>query len=200
MRRLGTTVVTLSLTLGVLLVGAVSAAKFNKKLDIGQKAPEFAGLEGVDGQKHSLADFANSKVVVLVFTGNECPVAQSYEQRFIEFQKKYAEQGVSLIAINVEGHSSVDPLKQHADERAFNFPYLLDSNQESGKAFGATVTPHLFVLDQERKVAYMGAFDDNFILSEVKHNYLLDAVDALLTGQQPEVTETRAKGCAIQYR
>jgi hypothetical protein len=81
----------------------------------------------------------------------------------------------------------------------FPFPYLHDADQSVGRGFGATSTPQLFVLDGERKIAYMGAFDDNMIESEVKHHYLIDAVDALLAGKKPEVTETRARGCSIEY-
>jgi len=202
MKRVWVSATLLSMILGVVFAGVVSAARFNKKVDIGQKAPSFEDLAGVDGKQHSLADYDDKKIVVLIFTGNECPVAQAYEQRFNEFQEKYRDKGVALIAINcnLEDYDNIDAMKKHAAERDFKFAYLHDDTQASGKVFGATVTPHLFVLDSDRNIAYMGAFDDNMLLDQVKHNYLPDAVDALLAGKQPEVTETRQKGCGIQYR
>ncbi len=202
MKRIWVSAVLFSVVFGVVLASVTSAARFNKKVDIGQQAPSFENLQGVDGKQHSLADYKDAKIVVLIFTGNECPVAQAYERRLIEFQKEYGKKGVAVIAINcnLEEYDNIDAMKKHADERGFNFAYLNDETQASGKAFGATVTPHMFVLDQDRKIAYMGAFDDNMLLNEVKHNYLPDAVDALLAGEEVEVTETRQKGCGIQYR
>lgn len=202
MKRVWLSAALFSIVLGVVLAGAASAARFNKKVEIGQQAPSFEDLEGVDGKQHGLGDYEDAKIVVLAFTGNECPVAQAYEQRFKQLQEEYGEKGVVFVAINcnTEKYDNLEAMKKHAAERDFNFDYLSDPSQESGKAFGATVTPHLFVLDQDRKIAYMGAFDDNMLLGEVKHHYLVDAVNALLAGKDPEVTETRQKGCGIQYR
>lgn len=187
----------------IALTNAVQAAKFNKKVDVGQQAPDFEGLAGIDGKSHSLGDYKDSKVVILIFTGSECPSAQSCVDRFKQIQREYAEQGVQVIAIcsTVDEAQSLDKMKQYATDREFNFPYLSDVTQEAAKAYGATCTPHAFVLDHERHIAYMGAFDDNALFADkVKRSYVRDAVDALLAGKTPEIREMLQKGCAIEYK
>ncbi|HUG91688.1 MAG TPA: thioredoxin family protein [Planctomycetaceae bacterium] len=186
----------------VLLAVAASAADFNKQLDIGDKAPAFADLEGTEGGRHALADFADSKLVVVAFTCNTCPMAKAYEERFIAFDREYQDQGVAFVAINCNPGpaDALLAMKERAEERGFDFPYLADPGQNVGRAYGATVTPHLFVLDPDRRVAYMGAFDDKQDPAKAKRHYVRDAVEALLAGREPEITETRQFGCAIEYR
>jgi peroxiredoxin len=168
---------------------------------IGQQGPAFNGLEGVDGKTHSLDEYADAKLVVLVFTCNHCPVAQAYQDRLIELAEDYQGKGVQVVAINV---NNIEPdklpaMKERAAEKGFNFPYLYDPSQEIGREYGATVTPHVFVLDQDRKVAYMGSVDDNQNPDNVTQHYLRDALDALLAGQTPETTSTKQFGCGIKY-
>lgn len=181
--------------------GAV-AGKFNRVLNIGDPAPDFEKLEGVDGKTRSLKDFADADALVLVFTCNHCPVAQAYEQRMNEFLKSVVGQKVRLVAINcsLEPADSLEKMKEHAAERKLQYPYLSDPSQDVGRAYGATVTPHVFVLDRNRKIAYMGAFDDNFVEDRVEEHYVSDAVKAVLAGKTPEVTESRQKGCSIEYQ
>jgi peroxiredoxin len=174
--------------------------KFNKVLSIGDAAPDWADLPGVDDKSHSLADFREAKVVVVVFTCNHCPVAKMYEERLMEFARKYEEK-VQVVAISVS-HNGADGLakmKTRAAEKGFPFPYLYDESQKSARSYGATVTPHFFVLDGDRKVAYMGAFDDNFDRDKVEKHYLADAVEALLVGNEPRAKESLQRGCAIEY-
>ncbi len=189
----------------VALMGVASqlpAAKFNKVLDIGKPAPEWADLAGVDGRRHGLDDFKDSKLVVVVFACNHCPVVKAYERRLIRFVDDYRDKGVELVAISVCKLQSdgLAQMKVRASESGFNFPYLIDPSQKIARAYGATCTPHLFVLDEKRHIAYMGKIDDNFEESKIGEHFLRDAVDALLAGKQPEVTETRQIGCAIEYR
>ena len=180
---------------------AVAAAKFNRKVDVGQKAPDWKDLKGTDDKPHSLADYKRAKVLVFTVTCNHCPVAQIYEERFNEFAKTYKEKGVEFVAVccGQEPVDSFDEMKKRASEKKFTYPYLHDADQSVGRSYGASSTPQLFVLDGERKIAYMGAFDDNENASKVKHRYVLDAVDSLLAGSKPEVTETRPRGCGIVY-
>jgi len=177
------------------------AGKYNKKLNIGDPAPTFRGLVGIDDKTHSLDDYRDAKVVVICFTCNHCPVAVAYEDRFIQFVKDYKDKGVAFVAINVNTIRAdrLDKMKERAEKKGFNFDYLYDPSQKIGRAYGATVTPHLFVLDGQRRIAYMGAFDDSKNPNRVKHHYVKDAVDALLAGQTPPVTETRQFGCSIKY-
>jgi peroxiredoxin len=178
------------------------AADFNKRVDIGDKAPAFADLEGTDGKRHGLADFEDKKLVVVAFTCNTCPMAKAYEQRFVEFSRDYRDKDVAFVAINCNtGPADQLPaMQERAAERGFEFRYLHDPKQGVGRAYGATVTPHVFVLDKERRIAYMGAFDDKQDAAKAKRHYVRDAVESLLAGDEPEITETRQFGCAIEYR
>lgn len=179
----------------------VEAGKFNKKLKIGDAAPDWSRLAGTDDKEHALGDY-KSKLMVLVYTCNRCPVAQSYEERLVKFAADYRDQGVAVVAINVNGGKaeSLAMMKSRATEQSFGFDYLKDSSQESAKAYGARTTPTVFLLDQDRKVIYMGAFDDNWQAeAAVEHHYLIDAVSAALAGKKIEVAETLSAGCGIPY-
>jgi peroxiredoxin len=191
--------------LAILLVFACSdsarAAKYNRKVDVGKPGPKFEGLMGVDGKSHSLDDYKSAKVLVIAFTCNHCPVAQMYEDRFIRFARAQKKRGVVFIAISSSllPPDSLDKMKERANQKGFDFPYLSDSTQEVGRAYGATVTPQLFVLDRERNIAYMGKFDDDIEPEKAQRSYVRDAVHALLDGKRPDPDETRATGCGIEY-
>ena len=180
---------------------AAGKAKFNKVLKIGDKAPDWTDFPGVDGKTHSLGDYREAKALVLVFTCNHCPVAKQYEERLIQFAKELEKQ-VQVIAISVSHNAAdrLDKMKSRASDKKFPFPYLFDESQHSARAYGATVTPHFFVLDSDRTIAYMGAFDNNvFDPEKVEKHYLVDAVDAVLAGNEPQVKESLQRGCAIDY-
>jgi peroxiredoxin len=181
---------------------AEGGGKFNKKIKIGAPAPTFAGLPGVDGKTHSLSDFKDKDVVVLVFICNHCPVAGAYEQRLIDFTKKYVGERVALVAINVntDEEDSLPNMIVRAKEKGFSFPYLYDETQKIGRALGATVTPEFFVLNKERKLAYMGGMDDAANPKNVTTNFLVPAVEAALKGAVPAISETAARGCNILYQ
>lgn len=170
-------------------------------VEVGAKGPAWVDLEGVDGERHSLADLEKAKAVVVVFTCNHCPVAKAYEERLAQFQQDYADKGVELVAINVNNGKAdkLPAMKERAKEKGFEFAYLYDPSQEIGREYGATVTPHAFVLDRERNVAYVGAIDDSMKADKVKAHYLRDAVDAVLAGKAPETTSTPPAGCGIAY-
>ena len=187
----------------VLLAAAASpalAGKHNKKLSIGDKAPAFSGLQGIDGKTYSLSDLGDKEAVVLVFTCNHCPVAQAYNERFNEFAKEYEGKKVAFLAINVDKSESVDVMKKFAKEEDLKYVYASDESQKSGRDYGATVTPHVFVLNKDRKVAYMGAWDDSPMNADkVEKTYARDAVDAVLAGRTPDEAETLQVGCGIRY-
>jgi peroxiredoxin len=178
---------------------ALAGGAFAAELEIGAKAPSFSGLPGVDGKECSLDAMKDAKAIVVCFTCNQCPVAVAYEDRFVAFQKKYADKGVKFIAINANKNSeNLEVMKTRAEEKGFNFPYVFDASGKLATEYGARVTPHIFVLDGERKVAYVGAFDDSQVKPS-KH-YVADAVDAILAGKKPDVTNTKAVGCGINNR
>jgi peroxiredoxin len=164
-------------------------------LEIGAKAPEFKAT-GVDGKEYTLASTKQAKATVIAFTCNHCPVAIVYEDRFIEFQKRYSNKDVKFIAINVNSSEDLKAMKERAEEKGFNFPYAYDETGDSARAFGAKVTPHLFVLDANGLLAYQGSFDDK--TKEPTVSYIDKAVEAVLAGDKPEVTSTKPFGCGIK--
>lgn len=170
------------------------------KLEIGAKAPDFSGV-GVDGKTYELSSFSDAKAVVVVFTCNHCPVAKAYEDRLIKLQKDYKDKKVRLVAISVNDRDGdrLPGMKERAEDKGFNFPYIYDESQESGRAYGATVTPHVFLLGPERKIAYQGAVDDNNNPKKVEKHYLRDAIDAVLAGEEVPETVTRQRGCSIKW-
>ncbi len=173
------------------------AQEVDTVLKTGDKAPAFKAT-AIDGQEVTLKDFSDADVVVVVFTCNSCPVAVAYEERFIEFVEKYKDKNVQFVAINNHRGEDVEAMAKYAKEKGFNFAYAYDGSGESARAYGATVTPHMFVLDSELKVAYQGAFDDTY-RSEPTENYVIDAVDALLSGESVPVSYKKAFGCGIKF-
>ena len=192
----------LALVAGVALIAPVEAGQYNKKLNVGDPAPSWSDLPGTDGKKHSLADFKDKAVVVVVFTCNSCPTAVGYEDRIIALAKKYQDKGVAVVAFNVNTipEDKLDKMKERAKKKGFNFPYLYDESQKVAKDFGASYTPEFFVLDRGRKVVYMGAMDDRNDAKLAKENFLEPAIDAALKGERPAKGETLARGCLIRWK
>ncbi len=172
---------------------------------IGDTAQDF-NLKNVNGKNVSLAGIKNAKGYIVIFTCNHCPYAIAYEQRIIELHQKYAPLGFSVLAINpndkdVQPADSYDNMKKLAKQKKYPFPYLYDETQEVAKAFGATRTPHVYVLDKDRVVRYIGAIDDNSEdPSMVKEKYVGSAVDALIGSQEVAVKETKTIGCSIKWK
>ncbi len=173
-------------------------------LQAGDPAPTFR-LKGTDGRMHSLADYAEKPVLVVIFSCNHCPYVQAYEDRMVAIQRDYQERGVQLIAVNSNDDThypedSFEEMVTRAREQAFNFPYLRDASQDVARAYGATHTPHLFVFDRERRLRYTGKIDDNWQTpSAVMRQYLRDALNALLQGSAPAEAATHAIGCTIKW-
>ncbi len=192
-----------TLALWITAATAAQAGKYNPVLDIGDTAPAWNKLPGVDGKAHSLADLKDKQVVVVVFTCNTCPYALDYEKRLIQFAKDYCgpEGKVALVAINVNRvpGDRLKDMQDRAEKYGYNFPYLYDESQKIAKDFGATFTPEFFVLDRDRKVIYMGAMDDNPSGDMIKVKYVEEAVQAALAGEKPKTAETVAVGCLVRY-
>ncbi len=176
---------------------AVAAPVF--AADPGEKAPDFKGLKGVDGKELALGDLKDAKAVVVCFTCNICPVSVAYEDRFVEFTKKYKDKGVAFVAINCNTKTEdLAAMKTRAEDKGFNFPYVFDESGKTATEYGARVTPHLYVLDGKRTIQYVGAFDDK--QKEPSKHYVADAVDAVLAGKTVETATTKAFGCGIQNK
>ena len=189
---------------GLVLISSVLAAgncHAANKLGIGDVAPQWNGLTGTDGKSHSLADYKEAKAVVVVFTCNHCPVAKAYQDRLVAVQKDYKDKGVQVVAICVSKGSADDleAMKERAVSAGFNFPYIYDPTQQVGRDYGAKCTPHTFVFDKDRKLAYVGAIDDNMDADKVEKHYLRAALDSLLDGKTVETVTTSPVGCGIHY-
>jgi thiol-disulfide isomerase/thioredoxin len=199
--------------LWLLAAWVAAAEEAPKTLEIGMKAPDFR-LEGVDGRWHALKDFAASKMLVVVFTCNHCPTAQSYEGRLKQIVVDYRTRGVALVAIspndenairlNELGHTDLSDsfaeMKIRAAYQKFNFPYLHDGDKHGvARAYGPTATPHVFVFDAARTLRYVGRVDDSERESYVKTKDLRNALDALLAGRAVPVEKTKAFGCSIKW-
>src|SRR5205823_1502121 len=146
-----------------LLIAAlgVSAQAGGTKFGIGSSAPNFKDLPGVDGKKHALSDYKKD-VLVICITCNHCPVAVAYEDRIIEFNKKYGKK-IDFVAVNVNNLEAdkLDKMKIRAQEKGFNFPYLYDESQELARSLNAKVTPEFYVFNKDRKLVYWGPLDNS---------------------------------------
>ena len=171
----------------------------------GDKATDFK-LKSVDDKMYSMSDYKDAKGFIVVFTCNHCPFAVKYEDRVIELAKKYKSKGYVLLAINpndpsVVPEDSFEKMKERAKEKGFTFPYLFDEGQKIFPQYGATKTPHVFLLDKNLIVKYIGAIDDNVEdASAVKEKFLENAIATLEKGQEPEVPLTKAIGCSIKVK
>ena len=172
---------------------------------VGEQASDFS-LKNVDGSMVSLKDYKGVNGYIVVFTCNTCPYAVMYEDRIIELHNKYASQGYPVVAINpndpsVKAGDDFGSMVSRSKEKNFPFKYLFDEGQKVYPAFGATRTPHVYLLDANRYVRYIGAIDDNAQNpSEVKIKYLEDAIGALKGGNNPDPAETKAIGCTIKVK
>ncbi|MDZ4781970.1 MAG: thioredoxin family protein [Planctomycetia bacterium] len=183
-----------------LFASTAHAGEFNKVLSVGDAAPAWKNLPGVDDKEHALADLPEDKLVLVVFTCNSCPVAVKYEGRIADFARTHADD-VVVVAINVNrvAEDSLPKMKERAEQEKFPFAYLYDDTQQIAKDFGATGTPEFFLLNKERQLAYLGGMDDNDDPAMVTKHYLEDAFQAVLQGKTPETAETYAQGCRIRF-
>jgi len=202
-----------ALFLFILVVPAFCDEGGPPTLAVGAAAPDFC-LPGIDGQNHCLKDYAASKVLVLAFTCNHCPTAQLYEGRIKQLAEDYRDRGVGLVAIEPNNPAAVrldemgytdvgdsfEDMKVRAAYRQFNFPYLYDGEtQKVARAYGPTATPHLFILDAERKLRYEGRVDNNPREPLVKMRDARNALDALLAGKPVAVAKTPSVGCSTKW-
>jgi peroxiredoxin len=191
-------------------VGAVP--KGFTELRIGDKAPDF-DLPGVDGKRYTLKNFADTRLLLVVFTCNHCPTAQAYESRIMQLDADYKDKGVALVAISPNddralrldelGYTdlgdSFDDMKVRAKERGYKFPYLYDGEtQKTALAYGVTATPQVYLFDTERKLRYVGRIDDSDVKVVTSHD-TRNALDALLAGKTVPVEKTRNFGCSTKW-
>lgn len=175
---------------------------------VGDKASDFR-LKNVDGSMVSLADFSDAKGFIVIFTCNHCPYSVAYEERIIALDQQFKSKGYPVIAINpndpaVQPEDGFSEMQERAREKGFTFPYLLDDGQNVYPRYGATRTPHVYVLQKSGTdyiVRYIGAIDNNHAdAADVSEMYVADAVQALIDGTTPSVASTKAIGCSIKKK
>lgn len=174
-------------------------------LDTGDEAISFE-LPGVDGETHSLSDYGEKAAVAIIFTCNHCPYARAWEDRIVSIQSDYGSGGLQVLAINANDankypNDGFPQMQQRAEEKGFNFPYLHDESQEVATVYGAKRTPEVFLFDGDRKLAYHGAVDDNYDdPADVHNHYLREAVEAVLSEEEPPTSHTSPVGCSIKWK
>lgn len=174
-------------------------------LAIGDQAPDFE-LPGVDGRNYTLADFADTPVLAVIWSCNHCPYVVAYEDRMVQLQRDYADNGVQFVAVNSNDErrypeDDFDHMVERARSRDFNFPYLRDEAQTAAEAYGPAVTPEVFLFNVDRELVYRGRIDDNpDNAAAVKKHDLREALDALLAGEAIPTPQTDAVGCSVKWK
>lgn len=190
----------------LLLISAVSVNA--QRLQVGEKAPDFT-LKNVDGTDVSLQKAIGSKGAILIFTCNHCPFSKAYEERIQMLDKTFKDQGYPVIAINpndsaLSPEDSFEKMQERASEKGYSFPYLYDEKQEVASAYGASKTPHVYLLNYENGmlvVKYIGAIDNNADEPEkVTIRYVEDAINQLFADGKIALTQTKAIGCTIKWK
>jgi thiol-disulfide isomerase/thioredoxin len=208
-----TTVIMLIMTLFYTVINLRAQAD-HPTLQIGQMAPDFL-LPGIDGKDYSLKDFDDNKFLVILFTCNHCPTAQSYEDRIIQLVDDYQGKGVGFLAVSPNDPLAVrldelgytdlgddlEDMKIRAEYKKFNFPYIYDGEtQEMSRKYGPVATPHVFIFDSGRKLRYVGRIDDSELAArpDTKHD-TRNALEELLAGNQVTVEKTKTFGCSVKW-
>jgi thiol-disulfide isomerase/thioredoxin len=188
----------------VLLAATIAGANTTEQIAIGAQAPAFSLVNAVDGTTVDMKP-ADGNLKVVVFTCNQCPYAKAFEPRIIEIAKRFAPKGVRFYALDPNDDArypeeTLANMKARAVEKEYPFPYLKDGDSSIARAYGARVTPHVFVVDGAGVVRYRGYVDDSAKPEERKTTGLTDALNSLLNGRDIATTDTRAFGCTIKWK
>jgi len=190
--------------------GLLAAGKYNAVITIGMKAPDFHNLPATDGKSYSMSDFKED-ALVLVFLANHCPWVRGGERDLIQTVNEFKGKNVRFVAIgvNLRPEDTLPVMKERAAHEGYNFIYLHDASQEIGRKLGATHTPEYFVLNKQRQIVYNGLLTNSpavmegggprYVNGQPKNFYVRDAINAVLSGSAPPVTETRSQGCTVEY-
>lgn len=164
----------------------------------GEKMIENFALEDYNGKKHSLADFKDSKAIVVMFIATQCPVSNAYNTRMAKLYEEYQSKGVTFLGINSNKQESIEEIKKHSKENKFGFPVLKDKNNVIADKFEASFTPEIYVLSPKFEILYHGRIDDSRREDNVKSHDLRNALDEILAGKSVSAKETKAFGCTIK--
>ena len=200
--------ISLGLILILGLLSFSSIKKINSGYQVGDEATDFK-LKNIDGKMVSLSDYKSAKGFIVIFTCNHCPYAKKYEDRIIALDKMFKSKGYPVIAINpndpaVQPQDGFVEMQTRAKEKGFTFPYLVDEGQKIYPIYGATKTPHVYILKKENGkniVKYIGAIDNNYENpNDVSEFYVQDAVNQLLKNEAVKTEKTVAIGCTIKVK
>ena len=174
------------------------------KIPLGTKIPDFE-LKDPHGKSYKSSELFSERGLLVVFTCNHCPYAKAFESRIIEVARQYGQKGVVFYAVNPNDdvaypEETYDNMKSRATDRKYPFPYLKDADSSVARAYGARVTPHVFLVDPTGTVRYRGYVDDTAKVEERKNTGLTNALDQLLSGQDVAQTVTREFGCTIKWK
>ncbi len=195
------------LLMGLVLISLGACAQTGG-YKVGDVVKDFA-LKNIDNKTVSMADYKDAKGFIVVFTCNTCPVAQAYQNRVAELNNSFAAKGYPVIAINPNDAEAVpaesfEKMQAEAKGKNFTYPYLLDPDHVVTKQFGASRTPHVFIVNKTDKgntVEYIGAIDnDPEGENATKEDYVKNAINNLSSGKKPVVTSTKAVGCSIKWK
>ena len=179
---------------------------FASDINLNSKMPG-ANLDllNIDGKKISLNEIKGDKGTLVIFSSNTCPWVIRWEDRYVKLAEQYNSKGISMVAINSNSarfneSESLEKMKQHSNEKYYNFPYVQDKDSKLAKLFGATKTPHVYLFNSNNELVYKGAIDDNAKnAKKVKESYLFNAIDEMLNGEQISKSESKALGCSIKF-
>ncbi|TDX84635.1 thioredoxin family protein [Epilithonimonas xixisoli] len=195
----------------ILILGLLSFSSIkniNSGYQVGDEATDFK-LKNIDGKMVSLSDYKSAKGFIVIFTCNHCPYAKKYEDRIVALDKMFKSKGYPVIAINpndatVQPQDGFAEMQTRAKEKSFTFPYLVDEGQKIYPIYGATKTPHVYILKKENGkniVKYIGAIDNNYENpKDVSEFYVQDAVNQLLKNEAVKTEKTVAIGCTIKVK
>ena len=177
------------------------------ELEIGSAMPLMDHiLADISGKTMTLTDAKGAAGTLVIFSCNTCPWVLAWEDRYVTLAQEFIPKGIGMIAVNsnesqFERDDSMEEMVEHAQEMGYNFPYVQDPGSKLATAFGARKTPHIYLFDEKDKLVYRGAIDDNARKPrKVKHTFLADAMDALLTGEKIDPVSTKALGCSIKFK
>jgi thiol-disulfide isomerase/thioredoxin len=190
--------------LGIAVLMLVATLAVAEELGSGAKAPAFSLVNATDGQTVTMKP-DDGKLKVVVFTCNQCPYAKAFEPRIIEIANRYGHKGVSFYAVNPNDDSKFSEetlanMKARAEKLDYPFPYLKDGDSSTARAYGARVTPHVYLIDGTGTIRYRGYVDDSAKPDERKTTGLVNALNALTDGRDIALAETRAFGCTIKWK
>jgi glutathione peroxidase-family protein len=194
-----------TLFIALLLMNTSLFAQKYPTLNIGQKMPmQDAKIFDISKQSMTLNENLKSNGILVVFTSNTCPFVVMWEDRYKLLEKKCMNSGLGMIYINSnqakrDGDDSAEKMRKHSQKMGYTIPYLIDENSKLANAFGAKTTPHIFLFNSEKRLAYKGAIDDNYkSINNVTKNYLLDAIEEVINQKSVSINDTKAVGCSIK--